>query len=433
MMLTEQELRAGLHALTDPVRSAADPVTGVRDRVRALRRRRARATVALSVAVVTLVVVAGYVPMRPHQPNPAPRDTATPVSLPPAKAPDLAHLHSAQDTWPDAVHRLPSRLPDGRDYTVTGVLGDGRYLIDISAGFDLLGDRAILDTRHGNALTVLSAESAGRGDSQYQPQQSVLTADGVAWVAHAQRDGQWRTEVWASSLTARSATLVATLPGRAVARTLAWVVGDRVLFAGLTDGRPGPMYWVPRSGGSPPKQIPGSEGQWPVTAGWTSSKDPLAPAVVGTARQYDESLFNVLSGARVPIRPNPSFQTSASGGTVLTALTCAPSWCLGPTTGPDGGRRVGVQHPDGTGFAEAGPAQPTTVFGGGRFVVGYIEVGSARVQDFIWDVVTGTAGTFGSPVTVTDHVMHTVFDPGQNCYTWQTPDGKLVLDGTAFR
>jgi len=432
-MLKEDDLRARLHALADPVQSAADPVAAVHDRVRVRRQRRSVALVALSVVILTVGVAVWYGPSAQHHRRPTPGGSTVPASAPPAKAPDLGHLRSAQQVWPHGVRLLPSRLPDGRDYAVAGVVGDGRYLINVYVGFDLFGDVAILDTGHGNTLTVLSAETAGHGDTQYQPQRSTLTADGVAWAAVAQRDGQWTTEVWAANLTARSARLVATLPGRAVASRGAWVVGGQVLFAGMTGGKPGPMYSVPASGQGQPREIPASRGRWPVTAGWISSVNPFAPFAEGSADQYNESLFNVLTGARVPIRPNPSFETPTSDGKVLTALSCGPTWCLGWGTGTDGSPRIGVQHPDGTGFAAAGPAFPATVFGGGRFVVGYLDVGNDRVQDFIWDVVSGTAATFGSPVRIKDHVSHSVGDPGQNCYTWLAPNGKVILDSTAFR
>jgi hypothetical protein len=255
-----------------------------------------------------------------------------------------------------------------------------------------LGDIAILDTRHGNTLTVLSAANAGQGASRYRPQEPALTTDGVAWVAVAQRDGQWTTEVWASTLAARSARLVATLPGQTAVASpmMAWVVGDRVVFDGMTAGQPGPMYWVPRSGGGQPKAIPGSQGRWPVTGGWTSTNPIRFPG--SNPGHEDPSLFNVLTGARVPIRRNPGFQISLPNGHALLSLSCAPSWCFGRATGTDGTHSVAVQHPDGTGYTEAGPFDPIAVFGGGRFVVGYVDLGNDRVQDFIWDVVTGAPG-----------------------------------------
>lgn len=72
------------------------------------------------------------------------------------------------------------------------------------------------------------------------------------------------------------------------------------------------------------------------------------------------------------------------------------------------------------------------MFGGGRFVVGYRDLGDDRVQDFIWDAVTGAAGTFGAPADGRGHILHAVGDPAQNCYTWPGSGGKLVLDATAF-
>jgi hypothetical protein len=438
-MLTEDDLRSRLHTLADPVRPAPNPVADVRRRVRVLRRRRAAANVALAVVVVlALGFAAGFGPMRPHHPVAVPGSGASPTpSAPPAKAPDLAHLRSAQQVWPDAVHLLPATLSDGRGYDVYDALGDGRYLITIAAGFDLVADIAILDTRHGDALTVLSVGSAGHGASEYQPQQPVVTKDGVAWVAFARRSGQWTTEIWASALTAGSARLVTTLPGRPVTPpALAWVVGDQVLFqepgkASDVADQSGAIYSVPRSGGQPREIV---AGYYALSGAWVTTKHAIGAIYPGTHDSPKFELYNVVTGARIPVRVNPTTQAGLPGNEVADSLVCAPTWCAGQASGAGDTPAIGVQHPDGGGYVQVRPAWPTTMFGGGRFLVGYRDLGNDRVQDFIWDVVTGAAGTFGAPADRygRGHTMRVVADPAQRCYTWPAPNGKFVLDATAL-
>ncbi|GIH17433.1 hypothetical protein [Rugosimonospora africana] len=445
-MLTEDDLRTRLHALADPVQAAPDPVPEVRRRMRVLRRRRTATTVALAVVVVlALGFAAGYGPLKPHHRASVPGHgvAPTPSALPPAKAPDLAHLRPAQQVWPGQVRLLQDRLPDGRDYTVCGSLGDGRYLIAVRAEKDRYGDIAVLDTRHGDTLTVLSVASAGQGTIRYLPQEANATKDGVAWMAYAAgTDHQWTTEIWASTLTAHSAKLVATVPGdQSVTPGMVSVVGDRVIFeetgggigyGAMLAGGPGLMYSVPRTGGQP-QLIDSSIGHHAVTGAWGSNEPPTDSPDAGTAPSSNFELLNVLTGARIAARPNPATKLTAMDGSSENTMSCTPDWCLGEASHAQGlVSGMAVQHPDGSGYVETSWARPTSVFGGGRFVIGMQDLPNDRVQDFVWDVVTGAAGTFGPPGPSNGHSLRMVFDPAQNTFAWPGSGGKLVLDTTAF-
>jgi hypothetical protein len=322
--------------------------------------------------------------------------------------PDFAHLKSPVEVWPDAVHQIPDVLPGGTRYTVSAVLGRGRYVVRADAG---ASTPMVLDSRAGTARPVSTTAVRPPDGADLK---DVFVAAGQVWWGQQMRDGPY--ELWSASLDGGS-------PPRLVVR---WPLGEAVYPIGVQDGVtfwrhlggrgvPG-IYRMPLESRAP-ELVAGTEeyqdfGAFP----WLSSVGPAGDVPRGRLGPRTGELLNVVTGERRGWTAHPD----------ATGVDCNPVLCLGL----DGDGRATVQRLDGSGFQRIPygvrvlPYEQT--MGAGRFGVGsFLELGG---KSWIWDRVTGAAAAMPRAY------LHATVRMPTTVVEWEEPGrARYVLDLAAIR
>ncbi|GAA1858547.1 hypothetical protein [Asanoa iriomotensis] len=375
----EERLTSTLARAADaaPVLGGADPVAAVRARQR--RRRRRRATLASACAVV-VAAVSGVTATQVAGPSPAPKpDPAVVYGFAPDRIPDFANLPEPEQLWPDAVHKLPGRLPDGSQYAVAAVLGDGRYLV---TGGLWKGDTApsVFDTRAGT-VTELGTPTVSDG---FVPGLGLLMAREVngqaVWFLEGSRNNRSGREIWAAPLDGGPARHLADLPDGVAPRFS--VAGNAIIWdqqgPGNAETPPNSVHTVSLDGG-PAKLVPGSQGFDLTNIGpWIKNQH----RGTGTDPRTAGELRNVVTGERRPWKAAPSLQY----------VFCGPTWCAGKGSGG----AVALQSLDGSDPVVLPHSGDLAQAAGGRLAVGYLDVANGRVR-VVWDRTTGWAAGIRLP------------------------------------
>lgn len=366
------------HTLAGAAERAPEPdegfVVGVRQRRRARRNRRI-AAVAACATVLTVASGLGVVRLT------RPADEGVPVAAWSGTVPDFDTVESPDKVWPEAVRRLPLRLPNGSEYQVHAVLGNDRYLVSlVSWGMPEVEERWapwVFDAKSGG-LTFLGQKekpdnySAGSDDWATAVGDYAIWFSGGAgsddaegiWVARLDGDGEPRK--------------LGVLPIRVYGLPTYGLTKDAVYWHVEGSG----VYRVPLSGGAP-ELIRGSEGYAATgLSPWVNTKErPLTGPGPGPEELSGE-LWDLETGERRPWR------TTVPGA---TGVTCAPLQC----TGLSGNGRHFVHRLDGTavqalpyGRDDFHPFYSME----GRFGLGTVRTSHGEVW-YVWDLVTGLAGT----------------------------------------
>lgn len=340
--------------------------------------------------------------------------------------PDFADLPRPEQVWPDAVRRIPDRLPDGRPYRLHAILDDDTLLVTPDLAAASLEGPIVFDPVRGTARDLLdTALLDGTVPLDVMPGivggSTIVDVNGdeAVWLLPGVRDGEQAWEFWA-------ARLDGSVPARRLARltdpidTGVAVEGFRLTGEAAywtsngAKGRNGRIAVLQLSDGSV-AHTPG----WAATllSGWVTDQDQLAPAASG-------ELWNMVTDERLRWRANAD----------ATAVACDPVACYG--SAKDGGGPV-THGLDGGGLRRL-PAT-VRVHGGfafdGRFAVGDIvaagDVDSAPGPDarklprLVWDRFTGKAAA--SPGGgATAFIAGTATRP---LFIWQDGDGqRMALD-----
>lgn len=330
------------------------------------------------------------------------------------KLPDFANLKSPEEVWPQAAHRIPGKLPDGRAYQLFAALDDGRYLVrgeSPGSPSDLDGP-LVFDPARGTARPLFDrALIPGMTEGIAGNLGVVAVGNQAVWLINGVRDGKhivW--EFWAAPLDGSTpARRLVSLSGEqagGLAMAQFDVAGEAVYWTSPdADGQSAGIVRLPLSGG-PPQLIPGSAGYFDTQVDqWVSTQDQLSSARAGT-------LWNLVTGER------RSWTTSPRAHEV----TCDPVACYGRTQD----RTVVTHQLDGTGDQEL-PSLVQRVGGiaaEGRFAVGTLvqpSTGSPSlaplresVTTFIWDRQTGKAAARPSVA-------------GSGLTSWRADNGEMVV------
>jgi hypothetical protein len=298
--------------------------------------------------------------------------------------PDFDNALSPDKVWPEAIHRLPAKLPNGAEYQVFAVLGGDRYLVRKESEKGARTDSWspwVYDVRTGD-LTFLgnSASSSGSSTTDW----ATVIGDRAVWFQVSRRNGsELDATVWAARLDgAGEPQLIATVAGHGSAPHFIGVVGDSIYWdeAGLLGEKSAAIYRLPVSGGTP-QRVPDSAGYRLFTLSpWADTQDHLHMREGNFPREG--VLWNVETGERRAWRAHAQSRT----------VTCAPLLCTGLGTN---GRHF-VQRLDGTGYQEL-PYLVDDFHPGaaleGRFSVGTVVTSHGNNRWYVWDLTTGKAGT----------------------------------------
>ncbi|WP_214109263.1 hypothetical protein [Acrocarpospora catenulata] len=284
----ERNLESGLHLLAERAPAAPPDLT---TRIRARRARAwwwrllAAALTTGAVAGTGAIVTAGHSVER--------------VVPPPAT------IRPIEQVYPDAVHEVPARLPDGRTYDVVAMIDRGHALLRTVR--DRHADRTdglwSLDLATGSATrlvkvsvpkgTVISFWSAAVGEGR------------LVWWTARRVMGKMTTTFFTAPVTGGEQRPIAETPGY----PLDLVIDDGRLV--WTRSGTGGAYEVPLNGGTP-RPIEGTKGLHMVRWPWLGrpSFRTEEPSV-----QHAE-IVNALTGER---RTAPTWRAPAS---------CSVTWCV---------------------------------------------------------------------------------------------------------
>jgi hypothetical protein len=412
----ESELIRTLSAAADAAPDAATTFADeVRDRQHRRERRRTRLVVAAAAATVVAVTlsVLGVVARTTAQPQP-PGSPTGPALAPYTRSPRLADARPAEQLWPEALVTLPARLPDGRAYTLTTILGDGRFLV---------APNHIVDRYNASAEVLLWEPDRGSvrtvGDPPVVPGIVTTTmwglpgfGDGfVAWIVRGERDqsagvpdrGSYQ-EIWAVPLAGGAARRLAVIEGAMVA-PMVHIVAGQVYWASESSYLDSPMLFrVPVTGGDT-AEVPGSRGY---------ALTPTAPWAWTWGNDSNRSeLWNLADGTRRAIAHDDLFE-----------FECSPSWCVGQVSG---GSRWLARRLDGSGTLRPDFEARFITTANENIVIGtrFEQPTDSRV---VWDLRTGELGT-GPGYNADPTTSH-----AQSMLSWLNQDGTMtVLDPRAIR
>ncbi|GAA4443719.1 hypothetical protein [Phytohabitans houttuyneae] len=344
-------------------------------------RRRSRAALMVAAACVLGLVVAA-VPLAVHLG--AAQPPAAQAAAWSGTVPDFGDLPTPQEVWPAAVHRIPATLPGGGRYTVSAVIGAGKYVVrsdflpTATTSNDLTVWPVLLDAAAGTARS-LNGPAVERLDAGL----AEVFVDGGDVLWGLRRDTA-PYELW-----------IAPVDGSAPARLLTtWPLAGQAYPIGVDfgvvywrydgDGAASAIYRM-RLGNLVPQKVDGTEGYQDFGAfPWVTTRrqsDVDAEEAAGGSEQRTGSLLNVLTGERRGWTANDG----------AASIDCNPTLCLGL----DAGGRATVQRLDGTGFREVPFSQRTVPYEksalAGRFGLGSFAESGGRT--WIWDRRTGAAAT----------------------------------------
>ena len=267
---------------------------------------RRRVRIALLAALAAVAVLAGVVAIiawpggrGPAGPTP-PAASTTP--LPPAF--DLAAARPAEDVWPDAVVRLPHRLPDGRGFAAKARLDDDRF-VGVPTRGNAYEPPVVYDVSSREVDELFTERP---DDAVYsQPVVSVSERVIVVAVKHWPVIGdaaQARPEVWVAPRSGGPARRRAVFDSGTEVSPFG---ADAGVFAAVTSRQNSTTVYRLPSGGSP-EEVAKAEGE----------PDPLHGRWLMTGRN-PFTFVDVVTGE--------SRTTKMLDG--LTGVTCSPDTCIG--------------------------------------------------------------------------------------------------------
>jgi hypothetical protein len=427
MPISQDELRDLLTERSTPATARPAPIRELDTRIRRARRRRGIVTAAGTAG--TAVVVAG-IALAVAGPwsvdHGRDRVAAAPTTFP---AVGDGKVLPADRLWPQAIHKVPVRLPGGRRFAPRAFLDDGSVLVTTESGFERVGElwRYDLTTKRATRLARVSIpEKVKRSQARRYPSEFTAGGGYIAWhMAYVQR-GRYFVEVWAVPQTGgkpRPVTSMRVPDTRSGSIDRLAIAGGSAVWSfgdfGARDGR-AEVFWAPLAGG-PARPLPETGGYHIVSWPWIGSPGHTPEAVAGKVT-YRE-LRNVQTGARKT--------ANIRGG----SWTCSLTWCT--TSGSaDPAGRIRAQRRDGTG-ARTLPYRPPVGDIGlppalDRFLVLNPADGANRAV--LYDLATGAAGDLGPPPAVEGGVAGApIRNSADRLYATETGNSYLIIDLAAIR
>ncbi|MER7500525.1 hypothetical protein AB0L05_12130 [Nonomuraea pusilla] len=276
--------------LADAAERAPRAPTGLSATVKTRYRRRRARSAALLAAVTVAAVIGGAgtvvkIVRTSAVPQSASNATDKPTGM--AKPPTDVIPPSIEKVWPQAVHKIPAVLPDGRDY-YPELLLDDRTLLVITGIKG--GKRRFLwsyDLHSGKPTRI--AEIPLTKGSQSFADDIAAGGGNIVWWAYKEAGKNRVAQIWTVPVRGGTPRPVSDVPMAHATKQLGQitdltVVGTEVIFAYEKGG----VYRVPLSGGQV-QPVKGAEQQHILRWPW-----------VGTHRVMDDflELFNAETGER---------------------------------------------------------------------------------------------------------------------------------------
>ncbi|MGH3728842.1 MAG: hypothetical protein ACRDTU_08825 [Micromonosporaceae bacterium] len=422
-------------ALTRTLSGAAergpDPRPGLLDEVEGRFRRRRRTRYAAVAGVAAFAVVAGSaiaagVLTTPGTP-PGPDVVGVPAAAPGDEPP-------VADVWPEAYHKLPTRLADGRSYSVEGMIDDHRLLILMNAGAEDASELWALDLKTNKAHRLVRLPAPADGHDHYASHFTIGSGHIVWWELYTRRGEQF-TKIWKAPVTGGDPTLVGDVAG---GYGVSSAIGDRFVVHDeniyFSSGNEGGVRKVPLAGGEA-TAVPDTDGyhivQWPwlgqpggrlanASACDDSTEQPCRSSEDLAKSRTFTTLKNVETG---DVR-------DADVGD-LESVVCGLTYCLGLVDGSavartrDGSDTVRLPTDGGPGMMSP-PAWD-------RFVVVVPTVRDRSPE--LFDIRSGTSGSLGIKANDGSMTIPSSGPADQRWIVWSTDDDTTyhLLDLAAIK
>jgi len=385
-------------------------VDGVRRRQRSRRHRRV-AVLAGCAAVLMVVSGIAVTKLAPQSSDVAPVGGrgALPVRDAPwsGTVPDFAKAETPDKVWPEAVHKLPARLPGGGAYRVYEVLGDDIYLVQQLAK---PGAPSVLNARTGDVRFLGDKSQAGPLAPEVADWATTVIGDNAVWFIH---EGSDVFQIWTAPLDGsgdprRITTLVDVYWQPSITLT-----GSEIYW--YLDSTERGLFRLAVPDGDSPEAVAGGETYAPIDLSpWAStSRNGFTEDL-----SLEGTLWNLETGERRPWRAAPD----------IDEIRCFPLLCWGWTRP---GREQFLQSLDGSRVVELtfprGGFDLTPAVDGG-FGVGFIKTQHGDHR-YVWDFATGKAATV--KITGQDEVVGGF---QESTLQWPASDTEIyVLDLAAIR
>lgn len=399
--MTEELEQALRRTLTAAAERAPKAPPGIGLDSRPARRPRAYPRVALAAAAVALAIGGATVGGRALLTGTHASGTAKAGASPALHRLKKTAVPAMEKVWPQAIHRVPDTLPDGRKFNPLTFLDAHTLLVSTESSFEKADALYAYDLKKHTTRQITTVVTPPKTKMFA----SYFTTGGghVAWAVA----GDYGAEVWAAPLAGGKAYRVArtdaTTPNHLA------IDGGNVYWS-LTLN-PG-VYRAPIAGGA--AQLVGGTGseyilQWPWVGSPRNSLGFSAGVRFATIK-------NVKTG-----------ETRSARLTDRAAWHCGPTWCVGQTKN----FITEAQRRDGSGrhtipAVESGSAVPPSL---DRFVITNPAGGSIAV----YDLKTGRIGDLGVTFKKDqDRGSVSPQEPGNPLYYTDTDGGYVIVDLAAI-
>lgn len=311
----------------------------------------------------------------------------------PVKAPPI------EKVWPDAVHKVPGTLPNGRAFTPQGFIDDHTMVVTTESSFEKTDALYRYDLRTNTAKKITTV----LGPPSVKAYASGFTVGGgyVAWAFELSH----RVDIWVAPVSGGQGHRIISQPG---GKRLSRLVIDHGNVLWSLDGTGG-VYRAPLTGGTP-KLIGGSEGMHILAWPWIGT--PYGVEGVGEKQNEFEHVVNTETGETRQARLSPNAGMWA----------CGVTWC----TGNGRGGATEVERRDGTGH-RAIPGQGAAI-GDPPALDRFVITLPTRDTVALYDVRTGRMGDLGAVGGRNGVSFQRLKDPANRLYAAKVADGYLVVD-----
>lgn len=334
------------------------------------------------------------------------------------------------EVWPETVHRVSNRLPDGRKYLPETFVDNDTLLVATDSAFEKTDEVSLYNLKTKRVTSVARVHTSSKiGDHRERSYATDFTVgDGYVawWMGYAER-GRWVIEVWAAPMAGGGSKRIAVQQGAT----------SRIDHLAIADGKAtwslekeGGVYQTPLTGGQP-TLLPDTGDYHIVTWPWIGT--PL-PILANTNEVGFAKLRNVKTGEQRGSRLAPKL-----------GWNCALAWCIGSPTGTfdDTNELAFAQRRNGSG----GRVLPTLDTGApeelpilDRFIVFDMRARSSTQWDgkhlavVLYDLETGKNADLG--IELDKHGGYSALPPdhpGDRLYAIDTKDGYLLIDPAAIK
>ena len=278
-----------------------------------------------------------------------------------------------EKVWPQAVWKIPAKLPGIRKYQPRIFIDDRTLLLETWESFEKANAIYAYDLENGQVRKIADIRTPkGVFSSGY-----TVGAGRIVWRTINEVDGNGATEFWSAPITGGRPTVINTVTPVKGGGDHLTVVGDKLAFSFFEGGVltvPRGVFTVPLGGGTV-EPVAGADRHQILRWPWVGTQGDHTPMATSF-----EDLLNVETGERSKAVVRPGEENVRCGVTI----------CVGDRRGSPSFYRLrdGSQERELPGSAARG-------LGADRFQT--VPMPGSQGNEYLIDLVTGKSGDLGLP------------------------------------